>query len=216
MKRMVPEKYHEILTPNYGVGCKRRVVDTFWLESFNDERIELTTQPLTQIRPHSVVLGPGRMYPESDKQIPLSSDEREIPADVIVLANGFDVSEWLHPMRVVGRGGKALHDVWRERGGAQAYLGTAMDGFPNMFMIFGPNTVTGHSSVILASENMVNYSLKFIGPLLKGEMARAEVKREAQMSWTKEVHERLKRTVFNAGCRNWYQTENGWNSANYP
>ncbi|KAI9886535.1 MAG: hypothetical protein M1823_001646 [Watsoniomyces obsoletus] len=216
MKRVVPKKYHEILTPNYGVGCKRRVLDAFWFESFNDERIELTTQPLTSIRPHSVILGPGRMYPESEKPIPPSSGEREIPADVIVLANGFDVGEWLHPMHVVGRGGKALHDVWRERGGAQAYLGTVMDGFPNMFMIFGPNTATGHSSIILASENMVNLSLKFIGPLLRGEMARVEVKREAEMAWTKEVQEQLKKTVFNAGCRNWYQTENGWNSATYP
>ena len=92
----------------------------------------------------------------------MPNDERKLPADVIVLANGFETKTWLHPLRVIGKDGRLMSDVWEERGGPQAYMGSTMDNYPNFFIIFGPNTATGHSSVILASENMVNYTVHFI------------------------------------------------------
>ena len=213
MKKIVPEKYYEILTPNYGVGCKRRIFDKRWLSSLNDPKIELTTKPLRSVKENSVVLGPGVLYPPNSAD---NSPEREVPADVIVLANGFDTTRWLHPLRVTGIGGKDLVETMDERGGAQAYQGTAMDGFPNFFMIFGPNTATGHSSVVMASENMVNYSLKFIKPILNGEVSTVDVKHEAEVKFTSDLQRDLKKTVWMAGCRSWYITENGWNSAVYP
>lgn len=215
MKNTVPQKYHEIMTPNYGVGCKRRIFDKRWLQSLNDAKIELTTQPLRRVKENSVVIGPGAMYPANakDKGFP----EREIPADVIVLANGFDTTRWLHPLRVVGRDGKGLVEVMEERGGAQAYQGTAMDGFPNFFMIFGPNTATGHSSVVMASENMVQFSLKLIRLILNGEANTVEVKHEAEVAYTADLQKSLKNTVWmNGGCSSWYYTKDGWNSTVYP
>lgn len=130
MRRQVPEKYHEMLTPNYGVGCKRRVFDYEWLRSLNDSKIELSTLPLTQVNEHSVKLGPGRCYPDPkhvESNVPMG--EREIPADAIILANGFNTTRWFHPLEVSGRGGITLTDQMESRGGPQAYLGTAMDGF---------------------------------------------------------------------------------------
>jgi len=110
-----------------------------------------------------------------------------------------------------------LFDVWADRGGDQAYMGTAMDGFPNFFMIFGPNTATGHSSVILASENMVNYALKFIGPVLRGEVDTYEVKESAERKWTSDLQAELKNSVFlSGGCRSWYNDPSGWNATVYP
>lgn len=92
-----------------------------------------------------------------------------------------------------------------------------MDGFPNFFTIFGPNTATGHSSVILASENMVNLSLKFIKPVLEGAVERVEIKKEAEIEWSNDIQGALKKRVWNTGgCRSWYQTEAGWNSTVYP
>ena len=92
-----------------------------------------------------------------------------------------------------------------------------MDGFPNFFMIFGPNTATGHTSVILASENMVEYSLKFIQHILNDDVKTVEVKKKAEVAWTREIHEQLNHTVFNfGGCSNWYKNKNGWNSTVYP
>ncbi|KAI9782399.1 MAG: hypothetical protein M1816_001897 [Peltula sp. TS41687] len=214
MKKNVPSKYHDILTPDYAVGCKRRVLDGGWFEALHDEKIELTTFPLTSIQPHSITLGPATSGPMVKGE---SKEARQIPADVIVLANGFDVGEWLHPLRIRGRNGKYLNEVWNERGGAQAYLGLAMDGFPNFFLIFGPNTVTGHSSVIMASENMVNYILKMIKPILQGNVGQMEVKRDVELAYAQEMQKALKKTVFsNGGCRNWYRSENGWNSVTYP
>jgi cation diffusion facilitator CzcD-associated flavoprotein CzcO len=123
MKKIVPEKYHEMLTPDYGVGCKRRIFDKRWYSSLNEDSIELTTQPLAGVNEDRVLLGPGVTYLADSKS---ALPKREIPADIIVLANGFDTTRWLHPLRVAGKGGKDLVETMEERGGAQAYQGTAM------------------------------------------------------------------------------------------
>ena len=218
MKRVVPEQYHDILTPNYAVGCKRRIFDAFWLDSLNDPKIDLTTQPITSVQPKGITLGPGRLYPDlEDKASKAPTDERHLPADVIILANGFELTTWLSPLKVTGKGGAVLQEVWDERGGAQAYMGNAMDGFPNFFIIFGPNTATGHTSVILASENMVEYTLQFVKRILRNDVRTFEVRREKEVAWTREMQEQLKGTVWQSGgCRSWYKTANGWNATAYP
>jgi cation diffusion facilitator CzcD-associated flavoprotein CzcO len=215
MHQLAPKEYHEILTPNYSLGCKRRIINGSWYRSLNTPNVELSTQPLTRVNAKSVTIGPGRHYP------PNSSDDateaREIPADVIILANGFETNQWLHPLKVIGREGKDLEEVWNERGGAQAYQGIAMDSFPNFFMLFGPNTVTGHTSVIFATENAVNYSLNFIKPILNGQVTSYEVKEDAERAWTRQVQDALQRSVFRRGaCSSWYITADGWNSTTYP
>jgi cation diffusion facilitator CzcD-associated flavoprotein CzcO len=212
MKRVVPEKYHEMLTPDYGVGCKRRIFDATWFPGLADPKVELTTQPLKSVQEQSVILGPGQYYPEKSESPP----QRQVPADVIVLANGFDVTRWLHPLKVVGRNGKDLIEVMDERGGPQAYQGTAMDGFPNFFIIFGPNTATGHSSVIMASENMANYAMLFVKKILQGDAKTIEVKKAAEQEWTADIQTKLKTTVWmSGGCSSWY-FKDGWNSTMLP
>lgn len=219
MHQIVPEKYWEILTPDYGVGCKRRVIDTKWFRSLQNPKIELTSLPLTSVQPDSVTLGPGRHYPpmsKTDSKAPTA--ERTVQCDTLIFANGYETGEWLHPLNIKGRNGRSLYDVWDERGGAQAYLGTAMDGFPNFFMVFGPNTATGHSSVILATENMVNHALHFIQPIIAGDVSTYEVKESAERQWTKNVQQALKKTVWHhGGCSSWYfKPDTGWNSVTYP
>ncbi|KAI1616944.1 cyclohexanone monooxygenase [Exophiala viscosa] len=218
MRKMVPEEYHEILTPDYEVFCKRRVVDEGWFRSLREPNVDITTLPLTSVQPRSVTLGPGRHYPpmsKSDSKVP--TEKREIPADVIIMANGYETNQWLHPLDVTGRNGRSLYKTWEERGGAQAYLGTAMDGFPNFFIIFGPNTATGHSSVILASENMVNYALRFIEPIINRDVDTYEVKESAERKWTSDLQSELKNSVFQSGgCKSWYVEDNGWNATVYP
>jgi cation diffusion facilitator CzcD-associated flavoprotein CzcO len=217
IKNTAPEQYHEILIPDYGVGCKRRIFDAAWYPCLAEPNIDLTTQPLTRVNEHSVTIGPGSTYPPASRaSSKIPTDEREVSADVIILANGFDTTRWLHPLKVVGRSGKDLVETMDERGGPQAYQGTAMDGFPNFFMIFGPNTATGHSSVVLASEGMVNYSLKFIREILNGEASTVEVKKEAEIAFTKNIQDKLKGMVWTTGgCHNWYVND-GWNSTVYP
>ncbi|KAK2753936.1 hypothetical protein FQN54_007295 [Arachnomyces sp. PD_36] len=218
MKGVAPKKYHEILTPNYGLGCKRRVLEGEWLRCLHQPNIDLTTKPLKSIQPKGITLGPGRHYPPVTKEDgDVSPETVELPADVIILSNGYQTKSYLHPLRVYGRGGRELQDVWHERGGAQAYMGVSMDGFPNFFTIFGPNTATGHSSVILASEGSVEYSLNFIKPILEGDIDTYEVKESAQRHWTDDIQSALRDSVWaSGGCKSWYRTENGWNATVYP
>ena len=192
------------------------IFDASWFQGLNDPAVELTTLPLTSISEDSVTLGPGRTYPSSDVPSSAPSHEVTIPADVIILANGFETTEWLHPLDITGRNGAKLHDVFKERGGPQMYMGTALDGFPNFFAIFGPNTATGHSSVILASENMVEHSLKFIKPILDGDVQTVEIKKEAELEWARDIQSACMNRVWNiGGCVSWYQRD-GWNSTVYP
>ncbi|KAF4766353.1 hypothetical protein N7455_005808 [Penicillium solitum] len=215
MRQLAPEEYHEILTPNYRLGCKRRIIDGTWYRSLNAPNVELTTQPLTKVNAKSVTLGLGRQYPPHKSEDAV--EVREVPADVIIMANGFETNQWLHPLKVVGREGKDLEEVWAKRGGAQAYQGIAMDSFPNFFLLFGPNTATGHTSVIFATENAVNYSLKFIKPILNGHVNSYEVTEDAEREWTRQVQDALQKSVFRRGaCSSWYITAGGWNSTTYP
>lgn len=217
MRKTVPEKYHEILTPDYGVCCKRRIFDATWFPGLNDPTIELTTLPLTSVGEKTVTLGPGREYPPMETTSTAPTHEVRIPADVIILANGFQTTEWLHPLDITGRDGRKLHDTFAKRGGPSMYMGNVLDGFPNFFTIFGPNTATGHSSVIMASENMVELTLKVIKPILKGDVVTAEIKEEAELEWDRDTQTALKRRVWNTGgCVSWYKTEGGWNSTVYP
>ena len=215
MRAWAPKEYHEMLTPNYPLGCKRRIINSDWYRSLNAPHVELTTQPMTHVHAKSVTLGPGNYYSPSAAT---GDDEvRNIPADVIVLGNGFETNQWLHPLKVIGKGGKDMQDFWDERGGPQAYLGIAMDHFPNFFMIFGPNTATGHTSVVFATENAVNYSLNFIRGILSGDVSSYEVKEEAERAWAQSVQNEMQKTVFRRGtCQSWYSRADGWNSSTYP
>ncbi|KAI9701314.1 MAG: hypothetical protein M1820_006536 [Bogoriella megaspora] len=159
MRNLVPGEYHRAMTPTYSYGCKRSVLDQDWLRSMNSPKFQLCTRPLKCVRAREVVLHGSDDYPA----------DLRIPADVIVLGNGFQATKWLHPLRVIGRGGKLLQDIWNERGGPQAYMGTAVDGFPNLFLVGGPNTFLSHTSVIIASENFTKFIIKVAKPVLQGD-----------------------------------------------
>ncbi|KAI4269083.1 MAG: hypothetical protein L6R38_007605 [Xanthoria sp. 2 TBL-2021] len=145
---MIPEKYHDIMTPRYSYGCKRRVFDNVWLQSMHRSNFCLTTQPLKRLESDGIILGSPPPPPAASttnsgaaKKTPSSQNKDEyLPASIIVLANGFSATRFLHPLTVYGRSGISLHDHWHDRGGPQAYMGTAVHGFPNFFMLTGPNT----------------------------------------------------------------------------
>ncbi|EXF79101.1 hypothetical protein CFIO01_06423 [Colletotrichum fioriniae PJ7] len=212
----VPSRYHDMLTPHFGVGCRRIIVDCGWLESLSLPNVELTNRPLVSIEPQGVVLGPR---PEEER---LNSNDqkhhKEIiqkPADVILLANGFETSTYLHRLKVQGRNGTFLHDVWQANGGPGAYLSTAVHGFPNFFMVLGPNSVSGHSSAILASENVAGYALNFLKLVLSGQARTVEILLEAEQSYTADVQRRSLDKVWQT-CHNGYIQKCGWNSSICP
>lgn len=210
MRKTAPEAYHRVLTPDYEIGCKRRVTGSAWLKSLHSPKLNLYTNPLLEVKPSGVLLGPQRDFISESKSAVIN-------ADVIILANGYKTNEWLLPLEVIGSQGKSIHQVWKEAGGARAYLGTAVHEFPNFFMINGPNIATGHSSIIFQSENAVKYCSRIIQPILSGHISVYEIQKEAEDHWTRKVQEALKSTAFRpGGCSSWYINENGWNSTTYP
>ncbi|KAL5586772.1 hypothetical protein FOBRF1_016642 [Fusarium oxysporum] len=152
MKKTAPAKYHGLLIPDFEFGCKRRIYDSGYLESIHAENFSLTDKPATEITPDGVRVG-GQV----------------IEADVIVLANGFETGGFLKGIEVRGRNNENLHEHWERYGGAEAYNTTSVSGFPNLFLLYGPNSGVGHTSAIIALENGINYSLRVIKPILDGK-----------------------------------------------
>lgn len=114
-----PKKYHDILTPDFELGCKRKIADPGYLEALNRENIELIPEGLQRITENGIVSSSGRV------------DEY----DIIVLATGFKVSQFLTPMDIMGADGNTLQQQWDECRGAQAYLGTFVHNFPNFAIV---------------------------------------------------------------------------------
>ncbi|EMT74112.1 4-hydroxyacetophenone monooxygenase [Fusarium odoratissimum] len=203
MKKTAPAKYHGLLIPDFEFGCKRRIYDSGYLESIHAESFSLTDKPATEITPDGVRVG-GQV----------------IEADVIVLANGFETGGFLKGIEVRGRNNENLHEHWERYGGAEAYNTTSVSGFPNLFLLYGPNSGVGHTSAIIALENGINYSLRVIKPILDGKASIVDVKSDAESQWADSMQTGVKSTVFYSGCTNWFveTKKNGkrWNATVYP
>ena len=188
LRRQVPDAdLRRRLTPDYPIGCKRIVIDNGFYPALTRPDVDLVTDGIERITPDGVLTRSG---------------ERR-RADVIVYATGFRATEFLVPMKVVGRGGRDLGERWAD--GAEAYLGMAVPGFPNFFMVHGPNTILGHNSNVFMIECQVRYIMECLR-LLPGAV---EVTEEAMQTYGRWLARRMSRTVWPAGCRSWYKTEGG-------
>jgi cation diffusion facilitator CzcD-associated flavoprotein CzcO len=216
VKRMAPEKYWDALIPKHMIGCKRKVMDTNYLSCLHRSNVELVySDPVARITPTGVRTKSGR----------------EIPADAIVLATGFSVHRMLSPMEIIGQNKISLNAHWdsTHRGAAQAYLGTCIPGFPNFFTLMGPNTVTGHLSVIYTVECQINFMLSLIGPIITAsspssfslestpQVTAVDVKAPAAMRDSNWMQAKLRKLVWSSGCTSWaLHPESGVNIAMYP
>jgi cation diffusion facilitator CzcD-associated flavoprotein CzcO len=186
------------LTPTDPMGCKRILMSNDWYPALQLPQVDLVTERIAEVRPHSIVTADGT--------------EREV--DTIVLGTGFAATEFLAPMRITGRGGRDLHEQWKD--GASAYLGTVVPGFPNLFVLYGPNTNLGHNSIIVMLEAQVGWVVQGIRAIAEGRARRLEVRRDIAEAFDAWVQERVGHTVFAGGCRSWYLTESGRNTQNWP
>jgi cation diffusion facilitator CzcD-associated flavoprotein CzcO len=184
------------LTPEYVIGCKRVMISNDYLPTLARENVELVNRPIERITRTGVVAG-----------------DREYPADVLVHATGFAATDFLVPMIVTGRAGRDLHVVWRN--GAEAYLGITVSGFPNLFLLYGPNTNLGHNSVVYMIESQIRYVMGAIDALRKGARS-LDVLPAVQSRYNESLQRRLARTVWESGCSSWYKTAAGKNTNNWP
>jgi cation diffusion facilitator CzcD-associated flavoprotein CzcO len=126
MREMAPEKYHDILIPDFEIGCKRRIFDTNYLKALHAENLTLTNEGVAEILPNGIRMQSGEV----------------IEADIIIMANGFATNQYLGGVEVIGRGGETLEEHWKSFGGPRAYNCTAVSGFPNMFFLLGKWSLT--------------------------------------------------------------------------
>ncbi|KAG9186591.1 hypothetical protein G6011_09699 [Alternaria panax] len=155
------KKYHSFLVPEFPLGCKRRIFDPGYLEALHEENMNLVPEGISKVDATGITS---------------TSGVRE-EFDVIVLATGFEVANFLGPLKMVGRNDVDLHAQWNSGSGAQAYMGVYVHNFPNFALMFGPNTFPAHNSVIFASEVQVDYIAKtLVLPLLDGRASTIEGK----------------------------------------
>jgi cation diffusion facilitator CzcD-associated flavoprotein CzcO len=187
------------LTPDYTLGCKRILPSNRWYPTLAEPNVELVTAGVREIRPGGVIAEDGSQH----------------DLDTLVFATGFHVTDGPGADRVRGVGGKTLFDVWG--GSAQAYLGTAVSGFPNLFFLAGANTGLGHNSVLFMLEANINYVMAALRAMRGRGVARVEVRHEVQESYNVKLQRRLARSVWNTGgCKSWYIDANGRNSTAWP
>ncbi|MCX7893948.1 MAG: NAD(P)/FAD-dependent oxidoreductase [Burkholderiales bacterium] len=187
------------LTPAYRLGCKRVLLSNDFYPAVQRENVALVTAPIVRATPEGL----------------LTADGVEHRVDAIVAATGFHAAEAGSPFPVFGLGGHELNDSWKD--GAKAYLGTTVAGFPNLFLITGPNTGLGHNSMIYVIESQIAYVMRALGAMRSRGVAAVDVRPEVEAAYNAEIQARLARTVWNTGgCASWYLTRDGRNTTLWP
>ncbi len=187
------------LTPDYTIGCKRILQSNDYYPALETPNTELVTDGITEIRQSSIVTAGG--------------SEHEV--DTIVLGTGFHVTDFPFAECVVGRDGRKLSEHWID--GLEAYRSTTVKGFPNLFIVPGPNTGLGHTSVLVMIEAQIGYVIDALRKMDRYGLETVEVRPEVQAAYNKEIQRRLEGTVWNSGgCVSWYLDKNGKNTTLWP
>jgi cation diffusion facilitator CzcD-associated flavoprotein CzcO len=187
------------LTPDYQIGCKRILISNDYYPSLTRENLDVVTTPITRITPTGVT----------------TVDGIEHGCDTIVLGTGFKVSGNLTRMRILGRDGTDLAESWK-RDGIGAHHGITVAGYPNLFLLVGPNTGLGHSSMVFMIEAQVRYVMQALDLLRARKAAYVEVREEVQERSVEAVQDKLSDTVWQSGCNSWYLDDQGRNSTIWP
>lgn len=176
------------VTPDYTIGCKRILLSNDYYPALDHPNVDVITTGIREIRPHSVVTVDGV--------------ERQV--DAIILGTGFAATDPVPHNLVFGRNGVDLAEQWKS--GPEAYKGTTVTGFPNLFFIVGPNTGLGHSSMVYMIESQITYILDALKQMEKRRIKVLEVKADKQADFNRKIHSQLNESVWNTGgCMSWYR-----------
>ena len=200
LKRQVPDaEIRAQLTPGYRIGCKRISRQRLPRDVHEAQR-RARDQGIREIVPDGIV----------------TQDGRKVELDTIVLATGFDVMNPPHFRHVVGRGGQSIREVWDEDG-IRAYLGTVIPGFPNHFILLGPNTASGNNSALQPIEAQIGFAIDALRAMDARGAAALDVRPDVMERFDDEIQRRLAPTVWNSGgCHSWYVGANGRNFTIWP
>ena len=192
LERSVPDReLRAKLTPAYRMGCKRVLLSNDYYPALARHNVELVTDPIERIEEHGIRTRDGKL--------------RE--ADAIIFGTGFRVVDYLSSMRIIGRRGEDLNDTWHTS--VRNYLGINVAGFPNLFLLMGPNTGLGHNSMIFMIESQVHYIVSAIRAMHRNALASIDVRPDVEEAFRAEMSRKLAKTVWTSGCSSWYMAPDG-------
>ncbi|WP_242453999.1 flavin-containing monooxygenase [Bailinhaonella thermotolerans] len=186
------------LTPDYPIGCKRVVMAGDYYPALTRDNVEVVTAPIERVTPTGI----------------RTADGRHRAVDTLILATGFRATEFLAPLRVTGRGGREPAEDWAC--GAHAYLGMMVPGYPNLFLMYGPNTNLGHNSIVLMLEHQAGHILRCLRALARLRLAWIDVRPGEAARYDAMLRAALARTVREGPCTSWYKTAAGRVTNNWP
>ena len=186
------------LQPDYPLGCKRILISNDYFPALNQANVDIVGTPITAIEANGVRTADGRLH----------------EADVLIYGTGFAATDFLAPMQIRGLGGTELNAAWRS--GAEAYKGISVSGFPNLFILYGPNTNLGHNSIIYMLESQFRYVLACLRVLDEQGLRYLDVKAPVQARYNQQLQAAEEHTIWAQGCTSWYLNAAGKNTVNWP
>jgi cation diffusion facilitator CzcD-associated flavoprotein CzcO len=190
----------ERLTPHYEPGCKRLLLSDDYYPSLSRPNVEVVDSPVASFTAHEVVAHDGIAR----------------PVDVVIMGTGFDAAEPPYAEHIVGKDGARLSEVWKANG-VEAYAGTAVAGFPNLFLMIGPNSTLAHNSMIYMIESHINYIASALAFMRRPGVHSVEVKPPVQRRYNERLQTRLEHSVWvEGGCSSWYLDHRGRNTTLWP
>lgn len=199
LEAQVPDPaLRKVLTPTYTMGCKRVLISNDYFPALTRPNVAVVTSGIAEVKAHSIV----------------THDGVEHPVDCLIFGTGFAASDPFGGIQIRGRNGLSLSDAWKN--GMEAYLGTTVAGFTNLFILTGPNTGIGHTSLLVMIESQLAYVLDALQLAARKKLATIEVKPEVQRAFVADLDERSKRTVWESGCMSWYLDHAGRNRTLWP
>ena len=187
------------VTPAYKIGCKRILVSNDYYPALQKDNVSLITAPITKITKKGLLTDDGLIQ----------------EVDHIIFCTGFQASELMQEIEVLGLKGASLASEWAENG-PEAYYGMTVSNFPNLLLMVGPNTGLGHNSLIFMIEAQVNYLMDYIKTIDRLDIKYLDVKMRAQRKFNLEIQRKMTSTVWYSGCNSWYLTSKGKNTTLWP
>ena len=188
------------VTPTFRLGCKRVLLSNDWYPALDQPNVSLVGTGLKAVDGNTVV----------------GSDGTRREVDVIIFGTGFHVTDMPIARRITGRGGVRLSDRWAADG-MSALRGTTVHGYPNLFLMIGPNSGLSHSSMVYIIESQLNYLMDALTTMDRHQLGVVEVREDAQWRWNELLQRRMNRTIWvNGGCRSWYQDAQGRITTQWP
>jgi cation diffusion facilitator CzcD-associated flavoprotein CzcO len=187
------------LEPDYRIGCKRILVDSEWYRALQQDNCELVTSPIARVEPWAIVTEDGHRH----------------PADILVCATGFDATHPRIAEIIHDENGRSLAEAWSE--GMSALRGTTVFGFPNLYLLVGPNTALGHNSIVYVIEAQIRYVLGALAFQRETGVRVLEARRDSTDAWNRRLQSRLAGSVWTTGgCTSFYLDEAGRNTTLWP